>query len=203
MYLHREDRDQGVAHLAQTYPKCFFEDPDLRRPLKHGIIDDLEGERVLDHGKLIQILDWYQSHFVYQRGLIAGAERIDLNGKKAGTVTPKEQQDARTQIARRKKEMAEQRALQSIDPAPPIVRPPPDRELNGAPHMISKTPPPPGPHPAIETIKEIQTALATAATLMTEKQFELLRPVLVTAALKEVIGGTEQLLKTLQTPQVT
>jgi ProP effector len=92
MYLHRTDRDAGVKYLADRFPGCFFEEPALRRPLKRDIIDDLEKENVLDREKLVQVLDWYQSHFVYRRSLIAGAERVDLAGKKTGTATPKEQQ---------------------------------------------------------------------------------------------------------------
>ena len=87
-YYHRTDRDEGIRYLAEKYPACFAEDPGRRRPLKHNIILDLEKERVLNHEALVQILDWYQSHFVYRHGIIAGADRIDLNGRKVGTVTP-------------------------------------------------------------------------------------------------------------------
>lgn len=96
MYYHQHQRDEFVRYLAEMFPKCFFEEPDHRRPLKHNIIDDLEARKVLDRDKLLQTLDWYTGHFTYSRILIAGAERVDLDGTKAGVVTMKEQQDART-----------------------------------------------------------------------------------------------------------
>jgi ProP effector len=95
VYYHRHERDEAIGYLAAKFPKCFFENPAHRRPLKHSIVLDLEKESGLDREKLVQVLDWYESHFVYRRGMIAGAERVDLDGKKAGTVTPAEQREAR------------------------------------------------------------------------------------------------------------
>ena len=104
MYYHRDERDAGIKFLAEKYPKCFFEEPKLRRPLKKNIIDDLDREKVLNHEALTQVIGWYQNHYAYRYGLIAGAERIDLSGKKVGTVTPTEQEEARAWIAARKRQ---------------------------------------------------------------------------------------------------
>ena len=95
MYYHKDEREEFIRYLADKFPKCFFDEPSHRRPLKHNILDDLDKQKVLDREKLTQALDWYQNHFVYRYGLIAGAERVDLEGGKAGTVTPLEQQEAR------------------------------------------------------------------------------------------------------------
>jgi sRNA-binding protein len=48
VYYHRRERDDAIGYLASKFPKCFFEDPTHRRPLKHNIILDLEKENVLD-----------------------------------------------------------------------------------------------------------------------------------------------------------
>jgi sRNA-binding protein len=40
MYLHQQDRDTVIKYLADRFPSCFFENPELRRPLKLDIIDD-------------------------------------------------------------------------------------------------------------------------------------------------------------------
>jgi hypothetical protein len=37
----REEKEEGVRILADIYPKCFFENPRLRLPLKRNIVADL------------------------------------------------------------------------------------------------------------------------------------------------------------------
>jgi ProQ/FINO family len=191
MYLHRADRDSGIRYLADRFPGCFFEEPTLRRPLKHNIIDDLEKENVLDREKLVQVLDWYQSHFTYRRGLIAGAERVDLDGKKARTVTPKEQQrDGRDWIAARKKEQAAIATLDAPWPSVPISLPPPRETMNGHTTMTPKL-----PKPILNpSLTSLQSAIAIVGNLMSDKEYEALRPVLATAALREVIRTAEGLI---------
>ena len=125
MYLHQQDRDTVIKYLADRFPSCFFENPELRRPLKLDIIDDLEKERVLERNKLAQAVDWYQNHFAYRRAVVAGVERVGLSGQRAGIVTPQEQQENRRWITERKKEMAEQKAI---------------RESAGPPRVVVKTP---------------------------------------------------------------
>lgn len=67
MHYHRDEREAFVRHLADRFPKCFFENPELRRPLKRNILTDLEKLKVLDHDKLDQALSWYTNHFAYAR----------------------------------------------------------------------------------------------------------------------------------------
>ena len=43
MYHHRADRDDTIDYLAKRFPKCFFEEPGLRRPLK-VIVRGLESD---------------------------------------------------------------------------------------------------------------------------------------------------------------
>jgi ProQ/FINO family len=112
-----DERDEFVRCLAESFPKCFFEEPAQRRPLKRDIIDDLEERKVLSRDKLLCALGWYEGHFTYRYPVIAGAERVDLDGKKAGTVTAKEQQEVRAWVAARKHELKEQQ----------MVTPPPSR----------------------------------------------------------------------------
>jgi sRNA-binding protein len=199
MYPHRHERDDIIKYLADKYPACFFEEPNFRRPLKRDILDDLEKERVLDRAKLVHALDWYCSHFTYRRSIIAGAEKIGLDGKKAGVVSEAEQREARAWIAARKKEMAE---LARIDPPPP--RPAAARETNGHEHTMTKitttgvangTATVPSLHPALA---EVQTAITIVSSILTEERYEPLRPVLATAALREIVGKAEKLISSLQ-----
>jgi sRNA-binding protein len=194
MYYHRHDRDELISHLAASFPKCFFEDPGQRRPLKRGIIADLEQQKVLDHNKLIQALDWYESHFTYRRSLIAGAERVDRDGRKAGTVTPQEQREARLWVVARKKEMRE--LQQAAVPSPPTSEKSPaiNGHLNGA--AMSKTAPPlPNLHPSLVPLRE---AVAIVDDILTAERYTALRTVLATAALREIIVNAEKLIGTLQ-----
>jgi hypothetical protein len=47
MHYHCNERDEFVRYLAESFPKCFFEELAQRRPLKRDIIDDLEERKVL------------------------------------------------------------------------------------------------------------------------------------------------------------
>jgi sRNA-binding protein len=99
MRITRQDSEEVVSMLAEKYPKCFFEDPKMRRPLKFNIIADLQQDGFPVAPELLSAgVDWYQSHFGYQHALQAGAKRIDLNGKEVGTVTKKEQDNAQKKI---------------------------------------------------------------------------------------------------------
>jgi sRNA-binding protein len=184
MHYHKEDRELFIQHLADRFPKCFFADPSLRRPLKHNIIIDLENQNVLDNGKLSQTLDWYMSHFAYRHSLIAGTERINLDGKKAGTVTPQEQMEAKAWIATRKRELAlRQQEIQQMAtttksaPAKPVAKPH-ATVSNGSLHP---------------SLSELRSAITIVNDLMTGEQYAPLRPVLAVAALREMINGVHKL----------
>jgi hypothetical protein len=95
----RQEKEYGVRMLAEQYPKCFFEDPERRRPLKKNIIADLQKNNVTMASELITAsVEWYESHIGYQYCLQAGRKRIDLNGNEVGTVTEQEQLAAKKKI---------------------------------------------------------------------------------------------------------
>lgn len=196
MYYHREDLDQGIRELVAEHPKTFFEDPSLRRPLKLDILADLEKEGSMDREKLVHTLDWYMSHYTYRRGLIAGAEQIDLEGRKAGTVTAKEQQEARAWVVARKKQMAELQQLTNNLPTARVsaARAGAANKPNEAvmPKTAATTP------PLHHSLSEMQAAIGIVNNIMTDHQYEPLRPALATAALEEIIGKAERLIGSLR-----
>jgi sRNA-binding protein len=91
--LTREDKENVVRMLVENYPKCFFDNPRQRRPLKKNIADDIIADKnfqVADE-LIVAALDWYESNIGYSYALAnAGATRIDLNGNVANVVTPLE-----------------------------------------------------------------------------------------------------------------
>ena len=89
--ISRDENEATVLQLVEKYPKCFFEDPRQRVPIKKSIRDDLQAEGFpADYGLISSAVDWYESHFSYQYALEPGRKRIDLNGKEVGTVTEQE-----------------------------------------------------------------------------------------------------------------
>jgi len=183
MYLHKHDRDELIGYLADKFPKCFFVDPAQRRPLKHNIIEDLEDLKILDRHRLLQNLDWYESHFTYRYNILAGAERIDLDGKKAGTVTVTEQREARAWVEERKLEIARR---QEVRPA--VVAAKSATTTNG--HAGTAL------HPSLA---EIQRTIRIASGLLTEQAYEPLRATLAIAALREIVTQAEKLIDELAT----
>jgi sRNA-binding protein len=207
MHYHANERDEFIAYLAEKFPKCFFVSPPSRLPLKANIIDDLEKAKVLNNAKLAQALDWYQSHFSYQYCLKAGAVRVDLNGSRAGTVTPSEQQQALKQIRERKAELREEHKALAVIREPDAALPGQDVVVTSAGHArvkansdkpitkangitnVAKT-----LHPALA---DMQSAIGIIDNILSEKSYEPLRPVLVTAALQTIIGRATALIESL------
>lgn len=115
----RYDSEETIALLQKEYPAAFFETPQLRRPLKTGIFEDIRADGFpVDRELLRAALDWYTSHYGYQYALRAGARRIDLKGNEVGTVTLAEQATALKEIQRIK----EMRKV-SHNPAPAVPAP--------------------------------------------------------------------------------
>jgi sRNA-binding protein len=84
----RQDCEETILMLADRYPKCFFKEPRLRRPLKHGITADMQSDGLpVARELMIAAVEWYQSHIGYLNSLQAGAKRVDLNGREVDTVT--------------------------------------------------------------------------------------------------------------------
>jgi sRNA-binding protein len=108
----RDECDEIITALAKRYPACFFEEPKLRRPLRKDILADLHRDGVpFTPEQTAAAVKWYESHFAYQYALRAGAKRVDLNGREAGTVTLAEQRNAEFYIANRKQEMQAREVL--------------------------------------------------------------------------------------------
>src|SRR2546429_8991493 len=93
-----------IHQLATRYPACFFEDPRLRRPLKSTIISDLQKEGASD--LVFAGVNYYTRNWTYQNCLQAGAERVDLDGKKAGIVTEQEQLNAQKRVREEKQALS-------------------------------------------------------------------------------------------------
>ena len=104
--------DEIIALLAERWPRCFMLAEDRRLPLKVGIFHDLKaalGGKV-SPDQVSRALGTYCSAPDYQRRLKDGAARIDLDGQRAGTVTPSEAMWARAGRAERRDKYQRKRA---------------------------------------------------------------------------------------------
>jgi sRNA-binding protein len=187
MHYHEDQRREFIRYLAERFPKCFFVNSEMRRPLKKNILSDLEKLKVLDHDKLEQALTWYMNDFGYARKILTGAMRVDLNGKDVGAVTYPEHEDARKRMLARKKEMAERRELQQRNNE--LAR----RQAEMAATVVLKPAPPPQLPPSPPT-NGADTDMTTQHTMLKRKDVLIemartMRPLTVTqltdAALKK------------------
>jgi ProP effector len=106
-----------IGVLAERFPACFAVNPSYRRPLKLGIHVDILAQLsdMIAPRDLSNALCIYVSNIRYQRALVAGAERVDLKGMPAGTVTTEHADIAKAQYKR-------QREKRKV--AAPVVEPP-------------------------------------------------------------------------------
>jgi ProP effector len=90
-----------ISLLAEKWPCCFSIIEPGRRPLKRGIREDVLAALggAISAGKVSAALRWYVSSPEYQRWLVHGAWRVDLNGKPAGIVSQEDEAHARAQLA--------------------------------------------------------------------------------------------------------
>jgi sRNA-binding protein len=137
----RSQLEELIDYLSVKYPKTFFTQPHLKQPLKKNILLDLERDRVLDEEKRVAAVTFYQNDWNYEATLLAGAKRIDLDGKEVGTVTEQEQNEARKRVQAQKQQLREKKdpitimrklhangeistdQLSKVS-APPLARPP-------------------------------------------------------------------------------
>jgi len=82
-----------ISLLAEKWPCCFIIPESQRRPLKLGIREDVLAaiDGAIPAGKVSAALRWYVSSPEYQRRLVHGAWRVDLNGRPAGTVSQEDE----------------------------------------------------------------------------------------------------------------
>jgi sRNA-binding protein len=200
----REDSEHTIRLLVDRYPKCFFADPQQRRPLKKNILADLQKDGVpVARELLASAVDWYRSHFGYLYALQAGAKRIDLFGKETGTVTEQEQYAAQGMIQEGKQRLGERQrnAVETIRllhaqgrissddvkkldaPQRPQERPMKVKEVKTA------------PAPVLERVYE---ALAAADTLLA-KDCDALRSAMAVAALLVVVKEAQRVADSLAT----
>jgi ProP effector len=69
----------------------------LKRGIREDVLAALGG--AISAGKVSAALRWYVSSPEYQRRLVHGAWRVDLNGKPAGIVSQEDEAHARAQLA--------------------------------------------------------------------------------------------------------
>jgi ProP effector len=88
--------------LAATWPKCFSGPISSRRPLKVGIGKEIAAaaEGAITPEELDAALRHYVGAKSYQQQLREGAQRVDLDGNPAGTVTSEQAARARRHIER-------------------------------------------------------------------------------------------------------
>jgi sRNA-binding protein len=194
----REESEAVIRLLAEKYPKCFFENPRIRRPLKPNILVDLERDGFpAAHDQITAALDWYRSHFGYLYALQAGAKRIDLDGKEVDTVTEVEQNAAQKKIQEGQKLVSERnehnaaKTLMALHAAGRI----PDDQLRKleAPSMTAKAKAPPTP----PELMRLHEAVAAADAAWTGPGDAILRAALTSAALGIVIKEAQSVINSL------
>ena len=139
-----------VSLLAEKWPCCFSIIESGRRPLKLGIRDEVLAGLggAISAGKVSAALRWYVSSPEYQRRLVHGAWRVDLNGNPVGIVSQEDEAHARAQLAAIEAKRAEcvsastpalnlaERMMQTSQGqpnAPPVARLPPKPTMPPAP----------------------------------------------------------------------
>ena len=114
----RRDVMPTLELLAERFPACFSVYENRRRPLKIGIHLDilaaLDGAVTPD--ELALALRCYVANRIYRSRLIAGAERIGLDGTPVGTVTPDQ---VPPKVERKTQPAIKQKVQEPPKPAPP------------------------------------------------------------------------------------
>jgi sRNA-binding protein len=207
----RESLDEMIEYLAAAYPKAFFTQSQLKIPLKKNIILDLEKDRVLDDEKRQSAVRFYQQDWGYQRMLVAGAKRIDLNGQTVGTVTEQEEIEARKRVQTEKQEHREKVKTQSpitvvrnlhangkisTDQLSKITAPPLNKEI---PMVKTKTPEhTPTPAPTNGAGLAQLRALWAYVDALHSQTNATLQAAVTAAALKVFVAEANKLIATLE-----
>ena len=182
--INRDETEAGIRLLAERYPKTFFAEPKLRRPLVKNIIAQLEQDgapmaRVL----IAATVEWYQSHFSYHYALQAGAKRLDLGGNAVATVTEQEAINAQNYIRLRKQEQEKKYLALNVGKVTlPTVLP---KEI---------------PMPAaqlVDPLAHLQTLLDGVRNASREQPEALRRP-LIAAGLRVVIAEAEKSIQIME-----
>src|SRR6478736_10346109 len=97
----KQDIDTALALLTEAFPQTFvLEKYRPHRPLKVGIAADIPARcPELERGVLSAALSVYARRVMYLKGMVAGAARVDLDGKAAGEVTARDAEYAAAKLA--------------------------------------------------------------------------------------------------------
>jgi ProP effector len=189
----RQDSEEVIRMLADRYPKCFFEDPKLRRPLSNDILTDLQQKETVPVAKelLVAARDWYQSHLAYLYSLQAGAKRIDLNGKEVGTVTEQEETAAQNQIKAIHQNQKQRTATETLNALHAAGRIPDDqvRKLDAPMTKTAKAIAP--------ELTKLFEAVMAASTTLTGSSDPGLRAAMAAAALNVVRQEAQRVIDSL------
>src|SRR5262249_58940733 len=180
-----------IRLLADKYPKSFFENPRLRRPLKRNILADLEQAGFPAPRDLTAAaVNFYQGHFGYLLALQAGAKRIDLEGKEVGTVTELEQDTACKKFKEGQKAHSEKNAYNATKTLATLhaARRIPDDQLRKLEAPIPAKPSVPS------ELTRLHEALAAADAAWAGPGDKSLRDAMTSAALGVVIKEAQSLI---------
>jgi ProP effector len=153
MDVQREQINQAIELLCHKFPACFVQFERRRRPLKVGIVDDIQarlGDRI-DRELLGRALRYYTRNTFYRMSQQPGAPRIDLDGNESGTVSEADAANAAKDVAARKAALAQRKPLA-------VHKPPSEPEQIGSPPIPELVPP-----PAPEAAKRLSLADLRAA----------------------------------------
>jgi ProP effector len=109
-----------IAVLAERFPACFAVNPKYRQPNQLGVHHDILAQLsdTIAPRDLSAALRIYVSNGKYLRALVAGADRVDLDGMPAGTVTAEHADIAKAQYELRrdkhKGKLCERREISSV-----------------------------------------------------------------------------------------
>jgi ProP effector len=97
----KQDIDAALARLAEAFPQTFvLEKHRPHRPLKVGIAADIRARcPAVERRVLSVVLSVYTRRVMYLQSLVAGAARVDLDGKAAGEVTVRDAEYAAAKLA--------------------------------------------------------------------------------------------------------
>jgi sRNA-binding protein len=97
MFSDSDDLNRAIEALSEAYPRAFFVNGRLRRPLKNHIVRDIKTAIAKDPNSELRFydiddaVDWYQRHVGYNIACSTpGTARLDLDGNRVGTVTEAE-----------------------------------------------------------------------------------------------------------------
>ena len=129
-----------LALLCETFPKAFVHYEARRHPLKINIRDDLRAALAgaVTDAELAHALRVYCGNRVYRSRLIAGATRIDLDGRACGEVSPEHACAPTPKSKPNELNRSTSRPAASASPAPAKPKPRPPKP---------PAPPPPEPLP--------------------------------------------------------